>query len=91
MESDAGQEEPEALRVSATEQLHKLVRLLRVLNNKQLRWPRMRGQRAHDLCLEAKYGGTDMSEAQQVKPLREENARLKKLGTDLSLDKDMLE
>jgi putative transposase len=32
-----------------------------------------------------------MSEAQDVKQLREENARLKKLVTDLSLDKDMLQ
>jgi putative transposase len=39
----------------------------------------------------AKYGGLDMSEAQEVKQLREENARLKKLVADLSLDKDMLQ
>lgn len=38
----------------------------------------------------AKYGGMDVSEAQEVKQLREENARLKKLVADLSLDKDML-
>jgi putative transposase len=39
----------------------------------------------------AKYGGMDVSEAQAVKQLREENARLKKLVADLSLDKDMLQ
>ncbi len=32
----------------------------------------------------------DVSEAQEVKQLRDENARLKKLVADLSLDKDML-
>ena len=39
----------------------------------------------------AKYGGMDVSEAQEVKALREENARLKKLVTDLRLDKDALQ
>ena len=39
----------------------------------------------------AKYGGMDVSEAQEAKQLREENARLKKLVADLSLDKDMLQ
>ena len=39
----------------------------------------------------AKYGGMDVSEAQEVKQLREENTRLKKLVDDLSLDKDMLQ
>jgi putative transposase len=38
----------------------------------------------------AKYGGMDISEAQELKQLREENHRLKKLVADLSLDKDML-
>ena len=38
-----------------------------------------------------KYGGMDVSEAQETKQLREENARLKKLVADLSLDKDMLQ
>jgi putative transposase len=33
----------------------------------------------------AKYGGMDVSEAQEVRQLREENARLKKLVADLSL------
>ena len=39
----------------------------------------------------SKYGGMDVSDAQEVKQLREENARLKKLVADLSLDKDMLQ
>ena len=39
----------------------------------------------------AKYGGMDVSEAQEAKHLRDENARLKKLVADLSLDKDMLQ
>src|ERR1700680_5086566 len=40
---------------------------------------------------EAKYGGREVSEAQEVKQLRDENARLKKLVADLSLDKDALQ
>jgi putative transposase len=39
----------------------------------------------------AKYGGMDVSEAQELKQLRDENARLKKLVADLSLDKDALQ
>ncbi len=39
----------------------------------------------------AKYGGMDVNEAQENKQLREENARLKKLVAELSLDKDMLQ
>ena len=39
----------------------------------------------------SKYGGMEVSEAQEVKQLREENARLKKLVADLSLDKNMLQ
>ena len=38
----------------------------------------------------AKYGGMDVSEAQEVKQLGEENARLKRLVADLTLDKDAL-
>jgi putative transposase len=38
----------------------------------------------------AKYGGMDVNEVQEVKQLREENGRLKKLVADLSLDKDAL-
>ena len=36
----------------------------------------------------AKFGGMDINEVQEVKQLREENGRLKKLVADLSLDKD---
>jgi putative transposase len=39
----------------------------------------------------SKYGGMEVSEAQEVKQLREENGRLKKLVADLGLDKDMLQ
>jgi putative transposase len=39
----------------------------------------------------AKYGGMDVSEAQEAKQLREENARLKKMLADVLLDKDMLQ
>ena len=38
-----------------------------------------------------KYGGMEVSEVQEVKQLREENGRLKKLVADLSLDKDALQ
>jgi putative transposase len=39
----------------------------------------------------AKYGGLEVSEAQEMKQLRDENARLKRVVADLSLDKDMLQ
>ena len=39
----------------------------------------------------SKYGGMEVSEAEEVKHLRDENSRLKKLVADLSLDKDMLQ
>ena len=39
----------------------------------------------------AKYGGMDVSEAQEARQLRDENARLKKLVANLSLDKDALQ
>src|SRR5437588_5134383 len=37
----------------------------------------------------AKYGGMDVSQAQEAKQLREENTRLRKLVADLSLDKEV--
>lgn len=39
----------------------------------------------------AKYGGMDVSQAQEAKQLRDENNRLRKLVADLSLDKDALQ
>ena len=39
----------------------------------------------------AKYGGMNVSEAQEARQLRDENARLKRLVTDLSLDKETLQ
>lgn len=39
----------------------------------------------------AKYGGMNVSEAQEAKQLRDENARLKKMLADVMLDKDMLQ
>jgi putative transposase len=38
----------------------------------------------------AKYGGLEVNEAEELRSLRDENNRLKKLVADLSLDKDML-
>ncbi len=38
----------------------------------------------------AKYGGLEVSEAAELRSLRDENTRLKKLVADLSLDKEML-
>ena len=37
------------------------------------------------------YGGLEASEARELKQLREENAKLKRLVADLSLDKIMLQ
>jgi putative transposase len=39
----------------------------------------------------AKYGGLDVSQAQELKQLRDENMRLKRLVADLSLDKEALQ
>ena len=38
----------------------------------------------------AKYGGLEVSEAQRLRRLEEENRRLKHLVADLSLDKEVL-
>jgi putative transposase len=40
---------------------------------------------------EKKYGGLGVSELRRLKQLEAENARLKKLVADLSLDKEMLQ
>ena len=45
---------------------------------------------AHDLPSKANYGGMDVSQAQEAKQLRNEDARLRKLIADPSLDKDAL-
>ena len=39
----------------------------------------------------AKFGGLDVSDARKLKALEDENARLKKLVAELSLDKAMLQ
>jgi putative transposase len=38
----------------------------------------------------AQFGGTEVNEAEELRSLRDENHRLKKLVADLSLDKEML-
>lgn len=38
----------------------------------------------------AKYGGLEVSDAEELRGLRDENNRLKRLVADLSLDKEML-
>lgn len=60
------------------------------------------GRRAEDVAREigvskhtiyawkAKYGGLEVSEAQRLRQLEDENHRLKRLVADLSLDREML-
>lgn len=60
------------------------------------------GLKTADLCREhgisdatfynwkAKYGGLDVSEAQRLRQMEDENRRLKALVADLSLDKEAL-
>jgi putative transposase len=60
------------------------------------------GVKTGDLCREhgisdatfynwkAKYGGLDVSEAQRLRQMEDENRRLKALVADLSLDKEAL-
>ena len=60
------------------------------------------GRRAEDVAREvgvskhtiyawkAKYGGLEVSEAQRLQKLEDENHRLKRLVADLSLDREML-
>ena len=38
----------------------------------------------------SKFGGMEVSEAQRLRSLEDENSRLKRLVADLSLDKEML-
>jgi putative transposase len=61
------------------------------------------GRKIHDICREhgitqaafyiwkKKYGGLGTSELRKLRQLEDENARLKKLVADLSLDKHMLQ
>jgi putative transposase len=54
------------------------------------------GRKAEDVAREAgswkaKYGGMDVSQAQEAKQLRDENRKLRKLVADLSLDKEALQ
>ena len=50
------------------------------------------GVSAHTIyAWKSKCGGTQVSEAQEAKRLREENRRLRKLVADLSLDKQALQ
>ena len=39
----------------------------------------------------AKFGGLDVSDAKRLKALEDENAKLRKVVADLSLDKEMLQ
>ena len=39
----------------------------------------------------AKFGGMEVSDARRLKALEDENARLKKLVAELSLDREMLQ
>jgi putative transposase len=48
------------------------------------------GRTAEDVGWKAKFGGLEVSEAQRLRQLEDDNHRLKKLVVDLSLDKDML-
>ena len=49
------------------------------------------GESKHTIyAWKAKYGGLEVSEAEELRSLRDENGRLKKLVADLSLDKEML-
>lgn len=46
---------------------------------------------ATDYIWKKKYGGLGVSELRRLKQLEEENARLKRMVADLSLDKQMLQ
>lgn len=52
--------------------------------------PAARHQRSHLLHLEKKYAHLGVSELRRLRQVEEENARLKRLVADLSLDKHML-
>jgi putative transposase len=49
------------------------------------------GVSKHTLCAwKAKYGGMDVSQAQEAKQLRDENTKLRNLVANLSFDKEAL-
>ena len=52
--------------------------------------PRARISAATFYTWKSKFGGMDVSEAQRLRSLEDENSRLKRLVADLSLDKEML-
>jgi putative transposase len=79
------------------EQTHREAQIIGVLK------PLEAGRKAEDVAWEAgvskhtiyawkaKYGGMDVSQAQEAKQLRDENTKLRKLVADLSLDKEALQ
>lgn len=66
------------IQLSQGKTVKEAVRVLGVTEQTYYRWRR-------------DYGGMDKSQARQLKDLERENARLKKLVADLSLDKAILE
>lgn len=55
------------------------------------RVPAGRHQRVDGLRVEDKYAGLGLSELRELRQLREENAKLKRLVADPSLDRHMLQ
>jgi putative transposase len=54
-------------------------------------WPgSLASARQRSYTWKAKYGGLDVSEAQRLRSLENENSRLKRLVPDLSLENEML-
>jgi putative transposase len=53
--------------------------------------PQDRYQRSNILHLEKKYGGLGTAELRRLRQLEDENARLKQVVADLTLDKQMLQ
>ena len=93
MKYDFGQRKGEAMSKSKHTEAQMISALKQVEAGRKVEdVAREQGVSKHTIyAWKAKYGGMEVSEAQEVKQLREENARLKKLVADLSLDKDMLQ